>query len=69
MAAHAHLMTTLELEALLCGAGFTPEDSRQVLTGPDGTPVVRPGAEKGLFCVLHARAQATDEARPGTVHP
>lgn len=53
---HAHLMTTRELEALLRGAGFTPEDSRQVLVGPDGAPVVRPGAGEGLFCVLRARA-------------
>ncbi|GGG59739.1 type 11 methyltransferase [Kocuria dechangensis] len=54
---HAHLMTTPELEALLRGAGFLPEDSRQVLAGPEGAPVVRPGAEEGLFCVLRARAQ------------
>lgn len=60
--AHAHLMTTHELEALLRAAGFAPEDSRQVLAGPDGVPVVRSGAEDGLFCVLRARAQGLEKA-------
>lgn len=63
---HAHLMTTRELEALLREAGFTPEDSRQVLAGPDGSPVVRPGAEEGLFCVLRARAAERGKPLPGT---
>lgn len=63
---HARLMTTHELEALLRGAGFIPEDCRQVLTGLDGAPGVRPGAEDGLFCVLRARAAGGEDSRPGT---
>lgn len=69
--AHAHLMTTPELETLLHVAGFTPEDSRQVLTGPDGTPVARPGADDGLFCVVRAQSFADGQwsCAQGQVEP
>lgn len=54
---HARLRTADEITDLLDRAGYRVAASRQVVMTEDG-PVVRPGTDAGLFCVVSARLRS-----------